>query len=41
MLIISQCPWFSERAMAISNNASPTRFERAVIIPAANDLAFW
>jgi hypothetical protein len=35
-----QCPWFSVSAIATKSKASPIRFDRAVNIPAANDLAF-
>lgn len=31
---IVQCPWFSKRAIEIKSKESPTRFIRAVIIPA-------
>jgi hypothetical protein len=41
IFIIYQCPWFSVSAIAIKSKASPTRFDRAVNMPAANDLAFW
>jgi hypothetical protein len=40
IFIMYQCPWFSVSAIAINSKASPTRFDRAVNMPAANDLAF-
>lgn len=39
--VISQCPWFKDQAILRRRNASPTRFDRTVIIPAPKDFGFW
>lgn len=39
--MIYQCPWDRVSLIATRSKASPTRLDRAVIIPAASDLAFW
>ena len=39
--VIDQCPRFNIIAIDRRIITSPTRFIRAVIIPAANDLGFW
>lgn len=39
--VINQCPWFKVMAILIRSKTSPIRFVKAVIIPAARDLAFW
>jgi len=40
ILLIIQCPWLRRRPMVRRISASPTRFIRAVIIPAARDFGF-
>lgn len=39
--VISQCPWFKDQPILRRRNASPTRFDRTVIIPAPRDFGFW
>lgn len=38
---IFQCALFKAQAIDTRRRASPIRFVRAVIIPAARDLGFW
>lgn len=38
--MMNQWPWSSVSPIATSRRASPTRLDRAVIIPAPNDFAF-
>jgi len=41
VLIFVQWPWFRKRAIAMRMQASPTRFIRAVIIPAPRAVGVW
>lgn len=41
ILRMVQCPWLISNPTARRSMESPTRFIRAVIIPAARDFGFW
>lgn len=41
ILVINQCPWFTDHAIESKISTSPIRFLRAVIMPAAKDFGFW